>query len=173
MKSPKLKNYCLKFINLAPLLIAGLFVFVSIMATSTSQNIAACSNLSDCSTSSLRLDANSANGCGSLQGHVITSINFGCYGNSCTNSSGPGYCASYHNGIEDLIFAVIRFLSDGVGLIIIVSVIIGGIQYILSRGDPNATAKAVNRLVSTVVALIIFIFAYAILNYVIPAGFFK
>jgi hypothetical protein len=70
-------------------------------------------------------------------------------------------------------FAIIRFLSAGVGLVIVASLIVGGIQYIVSRGDPNATSMAVKRLVSSVVALIVFIFAYAILNFVIPGGFFQ
>ena len=90
---------------------------------------------------------------------VKTSINFGCTGKG--------------NPITDLIFAVIRFLSAGVGLVIIASVIVGGIQYIVSGGDPSATQKAVNRLVTSLVALLIFIFAYAILNYIIPGGFFN
>ena len=113
-----------------------------------------------------------------------TSINFGCYGNTCGSPTAGdsdynpqykavNYCNSYHNGIEDLIFAIIRFLSDGVGLVIVMSVIIGGIQYITARGDPNATGAAIKRLTSALTALLIFIFAYAILNYVIPDGFFK
>ena len=65
-----------------------------------------------------------------------------------------------------------KFLSDGVGLVIIASVIVGGIQYITSRGDPNATQKAIQRITSSVIALLVFIFGYAVLNYVIPAGFF-
>ena len=93
------------------------------------------------------------------QQSIKTSIDFGC------DSKG--------NPIVDLIFAIIRFLSAGVGLVVIASVIVGGIQYILSRGDPQATQKAVGRLVTTVIALIIYIFAYAILNYVIPGGFFN
>ncbi len=97
--------------------------------------------------------------CGSGSTAVQTSIDFGC------NGSSP-------NGIVDLLFAIIRFLSAGVGLVVIASIIVGGIQYIVSRGDPNATGAAIKRLTSSVIALIIFIFAYAILNYVIPGGFF-
>lgn len=90
---------------------------------------------------------------------VEVSINIGCQGKG--------------NAIADMAFAVIRFLSAGVGLVIIGSIIIGGIQYSGSRGDPQATAMAVNRIRSAVFALFIFIFAFAILNYLIPAGFLK
>lgn len=70
-------------------------------------------------------------------------------------------------------FGIIRFLSLGVGIVVIASIVVAGIQYTTSRGDPQATVRAVARIRSAVGALIIFIFAYAILNYVIPYGFFK
>jgi Type IV secretion system pilin len=90
---------------------------------------------------------------------VKTSINIGCEGKG--------------NPIMDALFAVIRFLSAGVGLVVIASIIFGGIQYTSSRGDPQATAKAIERIRSSVIALIIFIFAYALLGYLIPAGVLK
>ncbi len=82
-------------------------------------------------------------------------------------------CKGQGNQITDASFAIIRFLSNGVGLIIIGSIIVGGIQYTASRGDPQATANAIKRIQSTMIALVIFIFGYAILNYILPAGFFK
>lgn len=90
---------------------------------------------------------------------IRTEINIGC--------KGAG------NPILDATFAIIRFLSDGVGLVIVGSMIVAGIQYTTSRGDPNATAKAEKRVISNVVALLTYIFAYAILNYLIPGAFLK
>jgi len=100
--------------------------------------------------------------CGSsLDGQkpINTSIDFGCVGRG--------------NALMDLTFAIIRFLSDGVGLIIIGSLVWAGIQYSGSRGDPQSTASAVNRIQSTFFALLLFIFAYAILNYIIPGQVLK
>lgn len=97
--------------------------------------------------------------CGAGENTVKTAIDFGCRGKG--------------NAILDLIFAIIRFLSIGVGIIIIGSIIVAGIQYTASRGDPNATTKALSRVYATVIALAIYIFSYAILNYIIPAGIFK
>lgn len=82
-------------------------------------------------------------------------------------------CQGKGNPIADMAFAVIRILSNGVGIVIIASIIYGGIQYTGSRGDPQATAMAVNRIRSSVFALLLFIFGYAILNYLIPAGFLR
>ncbi len=92
--------------------------------------------------------------CGGGKEAVRVSINFGCQGKG--------------NPIMDMLFAIIRLLSDGVGLVVIASLIVAGIQYTSSRGDPQLTAKAVHRLQSNVTALVIFFFAYAILNYLIP-----
>ncbi|MDB5164943.1 MAG: rane protein of unknown function [Candidatus Saccharibacteria bacterium] len=90
---------------------------------------------------------------------IDTAIDFGC------SHKGPA--------MLDLAFAVIRFLSNGAGLIIIGSLVWGGLQYTLSRGDPQSTAMAVTRMRSVVLALFIYIFAYAILNYLIPGVVLK
>jgi len=93
---------------------------------------------------------------GNNYSQFTTVIDFGCEG------KGPA--------ILDLIFGVIKFLTDGVGLVVVASIIYAGIQYIVSTGDPQATATAVKRIRSSIVALLLFIFAYAILNYVVPGA---
>lgn len=112
--------------------------------------------------------------CGSGDGAVGTTINFGCKGESCLSSKPDAtYCAGNNSGILDVTFAIIRFLSIGVGLVVVGSMVVAGIQYTTSRGDPKATAEAETRIKATVIALLIYIFAYAILNYVLPKGFLK
>lgn len=124
-------------------------------------------------------DSTKKYGCGSndqeggSQGLVDTTIDFGCKGNACAQGSTTGYCARYHNGIIDLLFALIRVLSDGVGIVVIGSIVVAGIQYSTSQGDPTASAAAITRIRTSLIALLIFIFAYALLNYVIPVGFFS
>lgn len=110
--------------------------------------------------------------CGSQGGKVLTSIDFGCTGNQCRTNANASYCQSYHSATMDLLFAIVRFLSDGVGLVIIASIIIGGIQYTFSRGEPQAIAAATKRIQSSIIALVVFIFAYALLNFIIPNGIF-
>jgi len=96
--------------------------------------------------------------CGRGESKVSTSINIGCR----------------HAGtaLTDALFAIIRFLTAGVGLIVIASMVVAGIQYASSRGDPQATASAIDRIRSNVIALLVFMFAYAMLNYVIPGVVF-
>src|SRR3989344_2755549 len=79
-------------------------------------------------------------------------------------------CRNKGNPIMDATFGIIRFLSYGVGLVIIASTVVAGIQYSASRGDPNATAKAIARVRNNIIALIVFVFAFAIINWLVPAG---
>jgi hypothetical protein len=97
-----------------------------------------------------------SNSCGGPGQTISTSIDFGC------EHKGPA--------LLDLTFAIIHFLSDGVGLVVVASLIWAGIQYTTSAGDPQATATAVKRIRSNVVSLFLYIFAYAILNYVVPGA---
>jgi hypothetical protein len=97
--------------------------------------------------------------CGSQNKPVYTSIDFGCQHKG--------------NAILDMLFAIIRLLSDGVGVVVIASIVVAGIQYTTSAGDPSAAAKAVGRIRASLLALVIFIFAYAIVGYVLPGAFLK
>jgi hypothetical protein len=97
--------------------------------------------------------------CGSGDDSYTTSIDLGCAGSG--------------TAMVDLAFAAIRFLSIGVGLVIVASMVYAGIQYSASRGDPNAHALAVKRIQANVIALLMFIFAFAIINYLVPGEFLK
>jgi hypothetical protein len=97
--------------------------------------------------------------CGGPNDRVYMSINIGC--------KGAG------NALTDMTFAIIRFLSVGVGLIIIGSTVWAGLQYTLSRDDPGGVAKAKERLQNNFIALLVFIFAAAILNFVVPGQFLQ
>ncbi|HVW23015.1 MAG TPA: hypothetical protein VHB51_00825 [Candidatus Saccharimonadales bacterium] len=101
--------------------------------------------------------ADTCGGGGGGHSGITTAINIGCKG--------------IGNPITDLVFAIIRILSDGVGLVIVGSLVVAGIQYSAAGGDPNGTANAVKRIRSTVMAMLFYIFGYAFLNYILPAGF--
>jgi hypothetical protein len=97
--------------------------------------------------------------CGSGNNAINTSIDFGC--------KGAG------NPIVDLTFAIIRFLSYGVGLVITFSLVVAGLQYIGSQGNSENTNNAISRIRSSIIALILYIFAFAILNYIVPGQVLK
>lgn len=114
------------------------------------------------------IGAKGAYQCGSGKNAVGTSINIGCEGSKCQTSNKDGCSA-----LTDAFFAIVRFLSAGVGIVIIGSTVWAGIQYSMAGSDPNGVAKAKDRLKNNAYALGMYIFAYAILNFLIPGGFFK
>ena len=87
--------------------------------------------------------------------------------------------AGYRDGIEstsdefeetDLkttVKNVINVILYVVGLLAVVMVIIGGVQYTTSGGDSAAVTKAKNTILYGIVGLAIAILAYAIVNFVI------
>lgn len=74
--------------------------------------------------------------------------------------------------IYDRITQAINFLSAMVGVAVVISVVLGGIQYTTSGGDPQKVSAAKKRLTNAFVALFIFFFIYAFLQYLIPGGVF-
>jgi hypothetical protein len=105
--------------------------------------------------------AYAANDCGDADngGPVKVSIDLNCKGKG--------------NPILDMMFGAIQFLSYGVGLVLVGSMVYAGIQYTGSRGDPNAHALAIKRIQANMVALFLFIFAFAIVNYLVPGALLK
>lgn len=94
--------------------------------------------------------------CGGGSQAVQISVDLGCDGKG--------------NALVDASFAIIRFLSVGIGMLVVASLVFAGVQYTSSRGDPAATARAMERVRSTLIALLVYIFAAAILDFVIPKG---
>ena len=104
--------------------------------------------------------------CGTGENKVTTGLNLGCKGQAI-EASGEDI-----NPILDMAFAFFRFLSAGVGLIVVGSIIYAGIQYTASRGNPQSTEAAIKRVISSVTALILYIFIFAIANFLVPGGLF-
>ncbi len=105
--------------------------------------------------------------CGNLSDkdeNVKTKINFGCLGTKAPAGTGP---------IEDIFFAIIRFLSNGVGIMMVIALIAAGIQYTTSEGNAEQTMKSKRRIQMIVLSLFIYLFTYAILQFLIPGGIFK
>lgn len=53
------------------------------------------------------------------------------------------------------------------GALAVIFMIVGGLQYVISAGDPNQTARAKNTIIYAAIGLIITIFATAIVNFVL------
>ena len=91
---------------------------------------------------------------------------------------GNGYISS-DNKIQDNVIVVcyikpaIEFLSAGVGVVVIIMLIMGAIQYITSDGSPQAVGAAKKKMINAVLALLAFFLLFAFLNFIVPGGVFN
>jgi hypothetical protein len=86
--------------------------------------------------------------------------------------SDPSQCDLITNNGDGL-NAIIQLLSLAAGVIIVIFVVIGGIQYSTSRDNPQATAAAKGRIVNAIVAAVMFLLLYSFLEWIVPGGFFN
>ena len=76
----------------------------------------------------------------------------------------------YDGGIWGIIEIVLDIMLIGVGAAAVIGIIISGIQYMTSSGDPGAMAKAKNRLVQVVIGILAFGLMWVFLQWLIPGG---
>lgn len=99
------------------------------------------------------------------------------------DGSTPGFCRALtsanvggtnceDNCISKDVQTFINFASAGVGVIVLAMIIIGGIQYSLSKDNPQAVQAAKARIANSVIAMLCFIFLYAFLQWLVPGGIF-
>lgn len=62
---------------------------------------------------------------------------------------------------------VLSIVFPVVGAIVLIFLILAGLKYVLSRGNPSETAKAKNAIIYAVVGLIITLLSYSIVTFVI------
>lgn len=64
------------------------------------------------------------------------------------------------------------FLGGGVGLSVVGGITFGSYMYITARGNAAQAQKGQNTILNSVIGLLLFIFMYAILQFLIPGGIF-
>ena len=65
---------------------------------------------------------------------------------------------------------LINFLGIGVGVIVVIMIIVGGIQYTTAGSNPQAVSAAKKRILNAVSALVAFLLLYAFMQWLIPGG---
>lgn len=66
---------------------------------------------------------------------------------------------------------IIIFLGGAIGLAVVITIIVAGIQYSSSNGNPANITKAKERLMNAVIGLVLYLFLAAILRYLVPQIF--
>jgi len=67
----------------------------------------------------------------------------------------------------------IQLLSAAVGLVAVVAIITGAIEYITSAGDPQRTAAGKTHITNALLGILAYAFLYAFLQFLIPGGLFN
>lgn len=88
-----------------------------------------------------------------------------CKGDPATHQVNKDNCK-----IIGYIVLLIQVLSAIVGIVVVIMIIVGGIQYSASGDDPQAVAAAKKRIMNAVIAIVFYIFGFAILQYLVPGG---
>lgn len=77
------------------------------------------------------------------------------------------------NPITKDINLVVNVLSAGVGIIVIIIIIIGGIQYMMAGDNASSITAAKERIMNGLIALFVFIFMFTFLQWLVPGGIFR
>jgi hypothetical protein len=72
------------------------------------------------------------------------------------------------NIVTKYVNPIITVLSGVVGVVVVIAIIIAGIQYAGSAGDPQKAMAAKIRIRNAIIALLMLMFMYAFLRFVIP-----
>jgi hypothetical protein len=79
-------------------------------------------------------------------------------------------CRANNDLFKTYVNPFIAFLSFAVGLAVVIGVIIGGMQYITSAGDPQKAATGKRHIWNAIIAMLVYLFLFALLNFLIPGG---
>ncbi|MBQ6375531.1 hypothetical protein IJJ37_01185 [Candidatus Saccharibacteria bacterium] len=71
--------------------------------------------------------------------------------------------ADFSNALQGILNGIIGFL----GVVAVIVIVIGGVMYMTSQGDPGKTKKAKDTILYATIGLIISVLAFAITNFVI------
>jgi hypothetical protein len=81
------------------------------------------------------------------------------------NSDNCDFIAKYVN-------PAINVLTVSFGLIVVISLILGGIEFSASEGDPQKASRAKSRISNTILALLAYSLLYGFIQFLIPGGLF-
>lgn len=72
-------------------------------------------------------------------------------------------------GVDGTFSNIINTILYVAGVVAVTMLIIGGIRFMISRGDKDKVQKAKNTVVYAIIGLILVIFSYAIVNFIVSA----
>lgn len=88
------------------------------------------------------------------------------FAQNCTGETLNTGCLPQTQATSGLIETVLNIVFVILGAIAVMMVVIGGIKYASSQGDPQAISKAKGTIIYAIVGLLVAIFARAIIGFV-------
>lgn len=86
-------------------------------------------------------------------------------GSTCVNNS-----SAQGGAIIVYLREVLQLMSSAVGIVIMLMLVIAGIQYITSTGNPSLVGAAKKRIINALTALFLFLFMTTLLQFIVPGG---
>lgn len=88
-------------------------------------------------------------------------------GAACDNTDS---CPNEKCIINKYLNPLIALLSAMAGLLVVIGIIVGGIQYSTSAGDPQKAAAGRGKIIKSLIGLVSYLFLYAFLQFIVPGG---
>ena len=88
---------------------------------------------------------------------------------AATLAANPEECSG--SDLDTVIKAIINTVIFAVGIVAVVMVILGGVQYSTSQGDTQKVKKAKDTIMYGIIGLVVAILAFAIVNFVLSGVF--
>lgn len=76
------------------------------------------------------------------------------------------------NSVVSAVLQLVNFLAVGVGIAVVGGIVWGGMLYASSNGDSSKAKQGITTIVNAVLGLLLFIFMYALINFIVPGGLF-
>lgn len=81
-------------------------------------------------------------------------------------------CLEKNPIVTDILQPAIDFLAVGVGVVVVIMIIVGGIQYSTSGSNPQSVQEGKKKIYNAIFALVAFALLYGMLQWLIPGGIF-
>jgi type IV secretion system pilin len=91
---------------------------------------------------------------------------------TCENNNGQAGIPNNQPGgvIIYYLASVLKLASEAVAAVVLLMIVIAGVQYIVSGANPAQVKAAKDRLTNAIIALVLFLLMFAILDYLLPGG---
>ena len=80
-------------------------------------------------------------------------------------------CGNTNPGAESVAVGIINAVISVIGVIAVLMIVIGGVNYATSSGDPGKAKKAKDTILYSAIGLVVALMAFALVNFVLAGAF--